>query len=104
MIFTSLTQAAVLGLVLILGMCLGFIVAPQGAKWRRRFEAERDAHAAYRTDAEAKLRERDSLTTNRDAYVRDLEKAKADLIADNERLVTENTELKGQVPPPPPVL
>jgi len=97
MIFTTMTQFAVLGLVLILGLCLGYIAAPRGLKWRRRFEEERDAHAAYRNETDARLRERDALTTNRDAYVRDLEKAKADLIADNERLVAENEALKARL-------
>jgi hypothetical protein len=96
MIFTSTTQFAVLGLVLILGLCLGLILAPRGTKWRRRFEEERDAHAAYRTDADARLRERESLTTNRDAYVRDLEKARDQLAAENEALVSENAALKGR--------
>jgi|GEM_PF-1135480 len=100
MIFTSMTQWAVLGLMLILGLCLGFIMAPRGTKWRTRYEAERDAHAAYRNDAEAKARERESLTTNRDAYVHDLEKAKVDLTAENERLAAENAELRGRPLPP----
>lgn len=102
MIFTTTTQAAVLALVLLLGLCLGFMLAPRGLKWRQRFEAERDAHAAYRNDAEAKLRDRDALTVNRDAYVRDLEQAKIDLTAENERLAAEVAALR--VPPPvPPV-
>lgn len=103
MIFTTMTQAAVLALVLLLGLCLGFILAPRGLKWRQRFEAERDAHAAYRNDADARLRDHDALTVNRDAYVRDLEQAKAELIAENERLAAEIDALKAP-PPVPPVV
>ena len=79
MLFTNVTQFAVLGLVLILGMVLGLLMAPKGAKWRRLYESERDAHAAYRTETDGKLRERDALTSNRDAYVRDLEAENARL-------------------------
>ncbi|MDB5680521.1 MAG: hypothetical protein JWO16_326 [Sphingomonas bacterium] len=82
MLFTNVTQLAVLGLVLIVGLVLGLLIAPKGTKWRRRYEEERDAHAAYRTDADTKWRERDALTTNRDAYVRDLEAENARLKAE----------------------
>lgn len=82
MLFTNVTQLAVLGLVLILGVVLGLLMAPKGTRWRRQYEAERDAHAAYRTDTDAKWRERDALTTNRDAYVRDLEAENARLKAE----------------------
>ncbi len=96
MIFTTMTQAAVLGLVLLLGLALGAALAPRGTKWRKRFEDERDAHAAYRHDAETKLRDTESLKTNRDAYVRDLE-------TKNERLERDNEELRGaRIPPPAP--
>ena len=91
MIFTNMTQFAVLGLVLILGLVGGLLLAPRGLKWKKRYEEERDAHAAYRKDNDAKLRERDSLTTNRDAYVRDLE-------AKNQALVAENDALKARPP------
>lgn len=96
MLFTDANQLAVLALVFILGLVIGLLVAPRGTKWRTRYEAERDAHAAYRHDAEGKARERDALTTNRDAYVRDLEKAKVDLTAANERLAAENAELRAR--------
>ena len=82
MLFTNVTQLVVLGLVLIVGVVLGLLIAPKGTKWRRRYEEERDAHAAYRTDADTKWRERDTLTTNRDAYVRDLEAENARLKAE----------------------
>ncbi len=79
MLFTNVTQLAVLGLVLIVGLVLGLLIAPKGTKWRRQYEAERDAHAAYRTDADTKWRERETLGTNRDAHVRDLEAENARL-------------------------
>ncbi|MEO5938169.1 MAG: hypothetical protein ABIQ43_04085 [Sphingomonas sp.] len=82
MLFTNVTQLVVLGLVLIVGLVLGLMIAPKGTKWRTRYEEERDAHAAYRTDSDTKWRERDTLTTNRDAYVRDLEAENARLKAE----------------------
>lgn len=96
MMFTDPNQIAVVVLVLIVGLVLGLLVAPKGTKWRTRYEAERDAHAAYRTDTDVKMREHDALTTNRDAYVRDLEKAKIDLTAANEKLAAENAELRAR--------
>lgn len=86
MLFTSINQYAVLALCVLIGLVLGLMLAPGGGKWRRRYEAERDSHAAYRTDADARFRDQDNLGTNRDAYVRDLEKQSAALTAENERL------------------
>lgn len=89
MIFTTVNQLAVIGLVLLLGIVLGLLAAPRGTKWKTRYEEERDAHAAYRTETDTKLRDQGALTTNRDAYVRDLE-------AKNEALAKENAELKAR--------
>jgi hypothetical protein len=86
MIFTSMSQAAVLLLALVLGWCLGMLSAPRGLKWKKRYEEERDAHAAYRTDADTRLRDSGALSTNRDAYVRDLEAKNQALMAENEAL------------------
>ncbi|WP_312490569.1 hypothetical protein [Sphingomonas sp.] len=55
MLFTSTTQFAVLGLVLIAGWLFGLASHPGGRKWRNRYAAERDAHATHQKDAEAKL-------------------------------------------------
>jgi hypothetical protein len=88
MIFTSMSQAAVLLLMLVLGWLLGMLSAPRGLKWKKRYEEERDAHAAYRTGADAKLRDSGALTANRDAYVRDLEAKNQALAAENEALKT----------------
>lgn len=82
MLFTDITQYAVLGLVLIAGVILGLLIAPRGTKWRRLYEAERDSHAAYRTEADTRWREREALTANRDAYVRDIETKNARLEAE----------------------
>lgn len=86
MIFTTVTQVGVLGLVLILGWVAGMLMAPRGLKWKKRYEEERDAHAAYRTETDARLRDQNALTTNRDAYVRDLEAKNQALVAENEKL------------------
>lgn len=82
MLFTNVTQYAVLGLVLLVGLVLGLLMAPKGTKWRRLYEQERDTHATYRTETDTKWREREALTTNRDAYVRDLEAENARLKAE----------------------
>ncbi|MBS0477754.1 MAG: hypothetical protein JSR79_00435 [Proteobacteria bacterium] len=82
MLFTNVTQYAVVGLVLIVGLILGLLLAPKGTKWRRLYEQERDSHATYRSEADARWREREALTTNRDAYVRDLEAENARLKAE----------------------
>ena len=82
MLFTNVTQLVVLGLVLIVGMVIGLLIAPKGTKWRRLYEQERDTHASYRTETDTKWRDRDALTTNRDAYVRDLEAENARLKAE----------------------
>ncbi|WP_454279428.1 hypothetical protein [Sphingomonas sp. Marseille-Q8236] len=55
MLFTSTTQFAVLGLVLIAGWLFGLASHPGGRKWRTRYATERDAHAAQVKDTETKL-------------------------------------------------
>lgn len=55
MLFTSTTQFAVLGLVLIAGWLFGLASHPGGRKWRTRYSTERDAHAAHQKETEAKL-------------------------------------------------
>ena len=52
--FTT-NQWAILLLVLILGWLLGLASRSGGAKWRREYERERDAHVAYRNDQEARI-------------------------------------------------
>ncbi|MEG3091092.1 hypothetical protein [Sphingomonas sp. PB1R3] len=55
MLFTTTTQFAVLGLVLIAGWLFGLASHPGGRKWRTRYATERDAHAAQVKDTEGKL-------------------------------------------------
>ncbi len=54
MAFTA-TQFAILGLVLVAGWLLGLASHPGGRKWRERYASERDAHAAARKDADARV-------------------------------------------------
>ncbi|HVI98886.1 MAG TPA: hypothetical protein VM657_07465 [Sphingomonas sp.] len=55
MLFTTPTQYAVLALLLIAGWLFGLASHPGGKKWRARYEAEREAHAAYRAEAETRI-------------------------------------------------
>ena len=55
MLFSTPSQFAVLALVLVAGWFLGLASASGGRKWRERYTAERDAHAAYRKDADARV-------------------------------------------------
>src|SRR3546814_21125097 len=55
MLFTTPTQYAVLALLLIAGWLFGLASHPGGRKWRARYEAEREAHAAYREQTEARI-------------------------------------------------
>lgn len=59
MLFHTPTQYAVLALLLIAGWFFGLASHPGGAKWRRRYESERDAHAAYRREADARIKTAD---------------------------------------------
>ena len=61
MLFTTPTQYIVLALALVGGWLLGLASHPGGRKWRERYATERDAHAATRRDAEAKLAESNRL-------------------------------------------
>ena len=53
--FTTPNEWIVLALVLLGGWLLGLATHPGGRKWRDRYNAERDAHAAVRRDSEARL-------------------------------------------------
>src|SRR3546814_9770872 len=55
MLFTPPTQYAVLALLLIAGWLFGLASHPGGRKWRARYEAEREAHDAYREQTEARI-------------------------------------------------
>ncbi len=56
MLFTSSEQFVVLAIVLLSGWLIGFASAPSAAKAKRRARAQADSFAAYRGDAEDKLR------------------------------------------------
>lgn len=56
MLFTSSEQFVVLAIVLLSGWLIGFASAPSAAKVKRRARAQADSFAAYRGDAEDKLR------------------------------------------------
>lgn len=51
-LFSTPTQFVALALVLVAGWLLGLASHSGGAKWRNRYAAERDAHAANRLAAE----------------------------------------------------
>ncbi|HWK35847.1 hypothetical protein [Sphingomonas sp.] len=65
MIFNTPTQFAVLALCLIAGWLLGLASASGGSRWRNRLREVEAEHAAYRADAEARIKaaeaERDRL-------------------------------------------
>ncbi|MBA2918177.1 hypothetical protein GON01_04230 [Sphingomonas sp. MAH-20] len=47
----------ILGLTLVLGWVLGLMSRSGGGRWKRELAAEREAHATYRRDAEARIGE-----------------------------------------------
>jgi hypothetical protein len=51
----TVTQWAIVALVFVAGWLLGLASHPGGRKWRERYAAERDAHAGYRKDADARI-------------------------------------------------
>ncbi|WP_419809110.1 hypothetical protein [Sphingomonas sp.] len=51
----TVTQWAILALVFVAGWLLGLASHAGGRKWRERYAAERDAHATYRRDDEARV-------------------------------------------------
>jgi hypothetical protein len=54
MLFSTPTQYAVLALLLVAGWLFGLASSSGGKRWRERYAAERDAHAATRRDLEAR--------------------------------------------------
>lgn len=53
-LFSTPTQFAVLGLLLIAGWLFGLASHPGGRKWKARYLAERDANAGVRREGEAR--------------------------------------------------
>lgn len=56
MIFTTPTQLAVLALCLVAGWLFGLASGSGGRRWRERLREVEAEHAAYRKDAEARIR------------------------------------------------
>jgi predicted flap endonuclease-1-like 5' DNA nuclease len=52
----STNQWIILGLVLVLGWLLGLASRSGSRRWKRAYQEERDAHAAYRRDNEARIK------------------------------------------------
>jgi hypothetical protein len=59
MLLNSSTGLVILALVLVAGWLLGLASSSGGRKWKERYAAERDAHAAARRDADARVAEAD---------------------------------------------
>ncbi|AXJ94689.1 MULTISPECIES: hypothetical protein [unclassified Sphingomonas] len=55
MLFTTTTQFAALALCLIAGWFFGLASSSGGKKWKARYAAEREAHAAHRKQGETSL-------------------------------------------------
>lgn len=53
--FTTPTQFAILALLFVAGWLFGLASHPGGRKWRERYAAEREAHAATRRDADTRV-------------------------------------------------
>ena len=95
MLFTTPTQFAACALLFVAGWLFGLASHPGGRKWKERYLAERDAHAANRKTWEA---EHTTLTAQTDERVAaakagldEREAAHRDRIAELER---ENEELR----------
>lgn len=79
MLFTTPSEFAVLALVLIAGWLFGLASHPGGRKWKERYLAEREAHAGYRRDADARV-------TEAERHAGDAEHRLAELERDHARL------------------
>ena len=51
----TITEWAIVALVFVGGWLLGLASHPGGRKWRERYATEREAHAAARADADARV-------------------------------------------------
>ena len=72
MLFTTTTQWVALAVALVAGWLFGLASHPGGRRWKQRYADEREAHAAYRRDQDARIAE---LTTR----ARELERENARL-------------------------
>ncbi len=85
MLFSTPTQFAVLVLVLIAGWLLGLASHPGGRKWKDRYAAEREAHAATRRDADTRI-------ATADARVTEAERVRAAPVIERDMAVGTRTE------------
>ena len=83
MLFSTPTQWVVLALCLVAGWLFGLASHPGGGKWKARYLAERDAHAGYRKDADARVAE---VRSSESQAVADLKGRHAELERENARL------------------
>ena len=85
MLAFTVTQWAILALVFVAGWLLGLASHPGGRKWRDRYAAEREAHAAARKDADARIA---AAKTDADARVAAADARHRDLERDHARLAS----------------
>ena len=85
MLFSTATQWAVLAVVLVAGWLFGLASHSGGRKWRERYAAERDAHAAYRKDADARVAE---ARRDADARAAEADRRYAEIERDHARLAS----------------
>lgn len=71
MMFNTPSEYAVLALLLFAGWLFGLASHPGGKKWRVRYEKERDAHNAYRTEADARVGEANARAAKLEGELRD---------------------------------
>jgi hypothetical protein len=57
MLFTTTTQYVALAVALVAGWLLGLASHPGGARWKRRYAEEREAHAIARREHDARVAE-----------------------------------------------
>jgi len=56
MLFSTLSQFVVLGLLFFIGLILAFVIHPGGRKWKRLYQEEVEENASYRNDADNEIR------------------------------------------------
>jgi len=83
MLFSTPGQFVVLALVFVAGWLFGLASHSGGRRWRDRYTAERDAHAAYRRDADARVAQ---AKADADARLAEANRRHADLERDHARL------------------
>lgn len=98
MLFSTPTQFAVLALVLIAGWLLGLASHPGGRKWKDRYAAEREAHAASRKDADDRIAIADKRAVEADRRFVEAEQLRAAPIVERDLAVGTRTETMASRP------